>query len=222
MDVVRDTSQHGGLQALGAAAAVAVIIWVGMVLANLPTAELVNPSVEQRRSARPVPPPVPQIRDDYPLAVGWPGTERPRGPDRLHPPLVLDVCFAWRTVPSGDDRLRASTSGRDRELHTYTSAEAARAAYVDLSDDFGRCEEPTRVESLASHTAFQVLRYDDSEAEVVAVVQRGRAMVVAVDVRDGDSLATAEALADEQWSQLTAPLERLCEFTSEGCTALYG
>lgn len=47
-------------------------------------------------------------------------------------------------------------------------------------------------------------------------------MVVAVDVRDGDSLATAEALADEQWSQLTAPLERLCEFTSEGCTALYG
>ena len=223
-----DGGRHPGLQAAGVAALVASIIWGGMVLATLPTTELVTPSIEERRQTRgPAPAPVPQIRADYPLAAGWPPGERIRGPDRLHTPLVLDVCYAWRTVPSGDDRIRATTRAgtleRDRELHTYPDAETARAAYVDLSESFRRCdgEDRTQMVALASHTGFQVLTYDD-RVEVVTLVQRGRGLVVAVDSRPDGDLPEVEALAREQWAQLTAPLERLCEFTAEGCTRLHG
>lgn len=222
-----DGGRHAGLQAAGAAALVASIIWGGMVLANLPTTELVTPSIEERRTSGPAPMPGPTIRADYPLTTGWPQGERIRGPDRLHTPLVLDVCYAWRTVPSGDDRVRAtirtSTLERDRELHTYRDSETARAAYVEVSESFRRCdrESRTRMVALASHTGFQVVTYDD-RVEVVTLVQRGRGLVVAVDSRPDGDLRAAERLAREQWTQLAAPLERLCEFTAEGCARLHG
>jgi hypothetical protein len=228
VDAARGHVAHEGLQALGAAAAVAAIITGGMLLANLPTADFVVPSIEDRRGFRPAPTSVPQIDIDFPLTAGWVAAGIARGPDRLYAPLVLEACHSVRTVPSGDDRVRAGARGpgveRNRELHIYPDPEAARAAYAKLDEHFQDCagDDNARIVALATHTGFQVLKYDAEATEVVSVVQRGRAVIVAVDSRAEGSLPTAEEAAREQWSQLTAPIERLCEFTAEGCARLYG
>lgn len=225
--------RRNALQVVGAAAIVAVIAGGALKLAGDVGDRDTGPAPQPKQTQGTQT--APRIRDDFPLAKGWPtpdGDGSRQAPSRSIPQIEWSHCDLGKVTGFGD-RLSTQQSlgsaGYARDLYTFATPEAAAAAFTTLAQKFDACTSwkddmgtpHTAAAQMLEEGTIQYAAWNDAVyAGAVFVTQRGSALFVEWASTEGHGREMAEQVGIDQLEQVAPVTHLLCEFTAAGCDGI--